>query len=149
MELVNNAVDTAHGVVRIGWRSSADAGHLYWGFTEGLIDWLGSPTAPVMALEPGAAFCIQTRPEWGGEAHYGRFVELRPGHRVAMKWISRSLGGAESDVTIDLLPASTGTDVRIEHAGIADQDVRAGVGKFWLAAQHTLDSVIAASQTSA
>jgi uncharacterized protein YndB with AHSA1/START domain len=148
MKLVNNAIDTGVGVVRIGWRTSADSGHLYWAFTEGLGDWLGSPSAPAMTLEPGAAFCIEARPEWGGDAHYGRFVELEPNRRVAMKWISRSLGGCESDVAIDLLPIDIGTEVRVEHAGISDQSVRAEVGRFWLAAQRTLDSIIAASKAT-
>ena len=139
-------IDIANGVVRIGWSTAADRGHLYWAFTEGLGDWLGTPSSLSTEIEVGTAFCIDTHPEWGGDAHYGRFTDLQQDRRISMKWMSSSLGGVESDVMIELVRSAPGTDVRIEHSGVADQAARAAVGNFWLETRRALDAVISSAQ---
>lgn len=145
MKLVNAQLDTPHAV-RTEWSTTADPGHLFWALTEGLADWLGDAAATTSLLEPGATFCIDAGPEWGGRAHYGRFVELRHNRRIVAKWISESLGGIESDVTIDLEPTDRGTDVCVEHVGPTDSASRADIGRFWLGARHALDEIIFAAQ---
>lgn len=149
MKLANNDIDISHGVVRIGWSTTADCGHLYWAFTDGLGDWLGTPSSPSMEVGVGAAFCIDANPEWGGDAHYGRFTELRRDRRITFKWISRSLGGIEAEVAIDLTRSAQGTDVRIEHTGVTDPTARAAVGNFWLETRQALDALISSAQPSA
>lgn len=146
MKLVKTEPDSHRDIVLTEWSTTADRGHLYWAFTEGLSDWLGDPTSMSMAVEPGMAFCIDVRREWGGGAHYGRFVELHQDRRVAMKWIGESLGGVESDVIVELVPTARGTDVTIVHAGVTDPDARARVTSLWDGARHALDTIIFSSQ---
>jgi uncharacterized protein YndB with AHSA1/START domain len=146
VKLVNAELDSHHTIVWIEWSTTAECGHLYWAFTEGMSDWLGDPSSMSTVIEPGAAFCIDARREWGGGAHYGRFVELHQDRRIAMKWIAESLGGVESDVVIELVPTAHGTDVSIAHAGVTDPAVRATVGSLWNGARHVLDSIIFSSR---
>lgn len=146
MKLVNADRGSRQGAVLTEWSTAADCGHLYWAFTEGLSDWLGDPSSMSMIVGPGAAFCIDARREWGGHAHYGRFVELHQDRRIAMKWICESLGGVESDVIIELQPTARGTDVSIVHAGVTDPDARAMVASLWNGARYALDTVIFSSQ---
>lgn len=148
MKLVTSDLDSRHGVVLTEWSTTADCGHLYWAFTEGLCDWLGDPSSMSITVEPGTPFCIDARREWGGGAHYGRFVELHHERRVTMKWISESLGGVESEVVVDLVPTTRGTDVGIAHAGVPDPQARVVVAGFWTAARHALDTIIFSSQPS-
>jgi uncharacterized protein YndB with AHSA1/START domain len=146
MKLVNAALEADQSIVRIQWSTTANCGHLYWAFTEGLSDWLGAPSSMSTPLEPGAAFCIDAGQEWGGRSHYGRFVQLHQDRRIAMTWISESLGGVESDVVIDLVRADGGTAVCIDHAGVTDPEARASVGSFWLGARHAIDTIIVSAQ---
>lgn len=146
MKLVHAERDSDQDVVLTEWSTTADCGHLYWAFTEGLSDWLGEPSSMSTAVEPGVAFCIHARREWGGGVHYGRFVELRQDRRVTMKWIGESLGGVESDVIIELAPSARGTDVTVAHAGITHPDARATVANLWEGARRALDTIISSSQ---
>ena len=146
MRLVTTARDSDHGTVLTEWSTTAGCGHLYWAFTEGLSDWLGDPTSMSVVVEPGAVFCIEVKREWGGGAHYGRFVALHQDRRVSMKWIGESLGGVEADVVIDLVSTARGTDVSIAHTGVTDPQARAVVASFWTAARHELDTIIFSAQ---
>lgn len=146
MKLVTTERDSHHGTVLTEWSTTADCGHLYWAFTEGLSDWLGDPSSMSMVVEPGAAFCIDVRREWGGGAHYGRFVSLHRDRRVSMKWIGESFGGVESDVVIDLVTTARGTDVSVSHACVIEPQARAVVASFWTAARHALDTIIFSAQ---
>ena len=146
MKLVNAERDFHQGVVLTEWSTRAECGHLYWAFTEGLGDWLGEPSSMSVTVEPGVAFCIVARREWGGGAHYGRFVELHQDRRVAMKWIGESLGGVESDVIVELVPTGRGTDVTVVHTGITEPDARATVAALWQGARHALDTIIFSSR---
>jgi uncharacterized protein YndB with AHSA1/START domain len=146
MKLVNTELDADQTVVWIEWSTTADCGHLFWAFTDGISDWLGDPSSMTTAAEPGVAFCIDARREWGGDAHYGRFVELHQDRRIVMKWIAESLGGVEADIVIELVPTARGTHVSIAHAGVSDPAVRATVGGWWNGARHAIDSLIFSSQ---
>lgn len=146
MKLVTTERDSDHGVARTEWSTTAECGHLYWAFTEGLGDWLGEPTSMSVTVESGAAFCIDVKREWGGGAHYGRFVELHQDRRVVMKLIGESLGGVESDVVIELVPSARGTHVSITHTGVTDPEARAVVASLWTGARHALDTIIFSSQ---
>ncbi len=146
MKFVNAERDTRHDVVLTEWSTTAACGHLYWAFTEGLGDWLGDPSSMSMAIEAGVAFCIDAKPEWGGGAHYARFVDLRQDRRIEMKWIGESLGGVESDVVIEIWPTARGSAVSIAHAGLPDPAARAMAARLWDGAHRTLEAIIVSSQ---
>ncbi|KAJ3275245.1 hypothetical protein HDV01_000972 [Terramyces sp. JEL0728] len=58
--------------------------------------------------------------EFGGNRypHYGKFVELKDGEKVSMRWMSSSTKGLDSLVTFTFTPSGAETLVVIEHEGL-------------------------------
>ncbi len=81
--------------------------------------------------------------------HYGRFLELIPGRRVRISWVTGAGGtdGAETIVTVDLEANGDGTTLRLSHEGFATDSACKGHLEAWpMVLSHmerkVLDSVV-------
>ena len=52
--------------------------------------------------------------------HYGRFLKLEPGKLVEETWMSEATHGLESVVRVELTAKDGGTDVKITHSGLPE-----------------------------
>jgi uncharacterized protein YndB with AHSA1/START domain len=126
----------------------AEPAAIYRAWTEQFDLWFAMPGHVHMRAEVGEPFVFQTSHEDNIEPHYGRFLALEPDRLVKMTWMTGRLGtaGAETVVTVELIPNGTGTDLRLTHTGFYDQNAADKHEQAWV--HHVLphlDQALAAS----
>jgi uncharacterized protein YndB with AHSA1/START domain len=105
---------------------------LYEAWTRHLDHWFAAPGSVVMRAEVNAPFFFET--EYKPKSHmavrrhphYGRFLRLVPNQLVQMTWVTGAGGteGAETIVTIELIPYGDSTSLRLTHSGFANETAR-------------------------
>ncbi len=108
-----------------------------------------------MVAKVNAAFFFETefRAETQTEAtrhpHYGRFLRLEHDRLIEITWVTGVEGtkGAETVVTVELVPRGTGTLLRLSHAGFADAASRDQHEQAWPFVLEHLDSCMLKEQT--
>lgn len=55
--------------------------------------------------------------------HYGRFTKMERPQVVEFTWMSEGTKGAESIVTVTLVPRGDQTEVTLRHAGVPDDEL--------------------------
>lgn len=102
-------------------------------FTDGIDRWFAAPGTPAMTVEEGAPFYFATEMDGVRHPHYGRFIELVPGKRVRMTWVTGDPGtmGAETVVDVEIDAAGDGSRVRVTHSGFRDEATRKGHADAW------------------
>lgn len=107
--------------------------------------WFATPGTLLMKAEVNAVFFWEVQHEGSRYPHYGRFLRLESDRLVEMTWLTGPGGtnGAETVVTVELVPEGTGTRLRLTHAGFLDQKARDGHEQAWSGILAHLDEQMA------
>jgi uncharacterized protein YndB with AHSA1/START domain len=124
---------------------SASPNDLFAAWTTQLDRWFAAPGTLTMAAEVGAAFFFETHFDGQRHPHYGRYLRLVPDQLIELTWVTGEPGtrGAETIVTIELAPTKSGTQLKLAHAGFADEQSMNGHEQAWPGALAHLDKSIA------
>ena len=103
---------------------------LYNAWTIGFDRWFAAPGSVLMGSHVNTAFFFETEYRHSPDEplqrhpHYGRFLALVPDRYIQLTWLTGAAGtkGAETVVTVELIPNANGTLFKLTHAGFPDQE---------------------------
>jgi uncharacterized protein YndB with AHSA1/START domain len=114
---------------------------LYRAWTEDFDRWFAAPGHLRMRPEVEAPFYFAVEHQGTRYPHYGRFLRLDPERLVELTWVSPGTKGAETIVTVELLPGK----VRLTHAGFPDETSMKQHQEAWPAVLAQLDQKMTAA----
>ena len=104
--------------------------------------WFGnSAETLLMKPEVNVPWYFEARFEGQRHPHYGRFLRLEPDRLIETTWLNEAATkGAETIVTIELVPSGEGTLLKLSHSGFADEESRNGHEQAWPQVLEHLDN---------
>ena len=92
--------------------------------------WFGSERAIVHAVVDGL-FYHSVEHQGRTWAHYGRFIALDRGKKIEHTWVSEATKGIETVLTLVLVPKDNGTEVKLTHTNVPDDEMGRGHADGW------------------
>lgn len=118
-------------VVERSMAASPEAVFAAW--TTAFDKWFAAPETVSMKAEVGAPSFFETHFEGQRLPHYGRFLKLTPNQLKEMTWVTGRSGmrGAETVLTVERAFLQSGMQLRLAHAGFADEQSRNDHEEAW------------------
>jgi len=102
--------------------------------------WFAAPGTVLMKPEVNTAYFFESHFEGQRHPHYGRFLRLEPDRLIEMTWLNKAgTQGAETLLTIELIPQGGGTLLKLTHAGFVDEGASRGHAEAWSVGLANLD----------
>ena len=114
---------------------------LYPAWTSKQIErWFAAPGTALMKPDLDIPYFFETHFESQRHPHHGRFLRLEPNGLVEMTWLT-AMGtqGVETVLTIEFIPAGSGTQLLLTHSGCTEDEARKGHEDAWPVALEHLD----------
>lgn len=102
---------------------------LFNAWTQEFDVWFAAPDSVLMSGEVNTPFFFETefRPDESSELqrhpHYGRFLKIKSNQLIQLTWVTGDGGtkGAETVVTVELIPKDEKTLLKLTHSGFPDE----------------------------
>jgi len=118
---------------------------LYDAWTQWFELWFAARGSVSMNAEVNAPFFFQTEFDGTRHPHYGRFLRLEHDRLVELTWVTSGTLGAETVVTVELIPRAESTLLRLTHAGFPTAELKEQHAQAWPAILDQLDARLIAN----